>query len=216
MNDEIDLVECIKIVLKRKLMVFWVFVLAVAIVGIVSFLNFQASKKNITTNTIIEVGRVDNVLIEEPNQIAEKIKNNLYGKIIKEKLNLVITPKISASAIKDTNLVIIERISQIPEEDKLVLNEINKFLLKEHQERLETLKKYQKVPSGLVVPTKVIKEPSEIEEKKLFPVKNFFINLIIASFIGILISVFLCFVLEFWENNKGKFIEADKRGSIRG
>ena len=216
MNDEIDLVECIKIVLKRKLMVFWVFVLAVAIVGIVSFLNFQASKKNITTNTIIEVGRVDNVLIEEPNQIAEKIKNNLYGKIIKEKLNLVTTPKISASAIKDTNLVIIERISQIPEEDKLVLNEINKFLLKEHQERLETLKKYQKVPSGLVVPTKVIKEPSEIEEKKLFPVKNFFINLIIASFIGILISVFLCFVLEFWENNKDKFIEADKRGSIRG
>ena len=216
MDDEIDLVECIKIVLKRKKIVFWAFILAITIIGTISLLNFQDSRKSVTTNTIIEVGRVDNTLIEEPNQIAEKIKNNLYGKIIKEKLNLVTTPKISASAIKDTNLVIIERISQIPEEDKLVLNEINKFLLKEHQERLETLKKYQKVPSGLVVPTKVIKEPSEIEEKKLFPVKNFFINLIIASFIGILISVFLCFVLEFWENNKDKFIEADKRGSIRG
>lgn len=216
-NEDIDFVECVKIVLKRKKMVFAALVLAAAAVLIISLLSFQMSKNNITTNTIIEIGKAGNVLIEDPKQVAEKIKNNLYGEDIKKKFNLEKISKIHAFNIKDTNLVAVEKTSKNSKEDALILKEINSLILKEHQEKFENFKNsQQKLSFSFSAPTEVVKEPSAAIEEKSFPIKKFFVNLIIAGFVGALASVFFCFLLEFWEKNKDEFAKADKRESARG
>jgi capsular polysaccharide biosynthesis protein len=215
-NDEVDLVEVIKIILKRKKIFLAIFILAILIVSASSILNYQNLKKIETVSTILEIGKADSTLIEEPNLIAEKIKNNIYGDTIKESLHLEEVPEINALSLNNANLLKIEITSQNPEEAKLILETLNNLILKEHQQKLSDLEKTEKLLLELSIETKVIKEPSLIEKETAFPLKKFIINLVIAAFVSILVGILICFILEFWEKNKDRIVEADKRGPIRG
>jgi len=138
MEDEIDLADYLKVILKRKWVIFWIFSAFVIAAGVYSYLT----PKIYTTETILEIkeiGRAQEkiLLLEEPKQIIEKIKNDVYGKLVRSELGIGERdfPKIKGENPKNTNLVIIKAESDNPKRAKNVLQEISKIILKEHQKR---------------------------------------------------------------------------------
>jgi len=133
-KDEIDLMDYVKVILKRKLFVLVLFLAAVFAAGVFSFLSAKIYK----IDTFLEVGR----LIEPPTQLVRKIEGDVYGVKVREKLDVSEEewPKIKVENPKDTNLVIIAIESAKPEKAKNILGEVNDLILAEHQEIIKTKK----------------------------------------------------------------------------
>ncbi len=281
---ETELIEYIEIVLKRKRVVFFIFLLAIIITGLVSYLNLKAARETVTTVSVIEIGTVGNRAIENPIQLVRKINNQNFDSLIKKRLNLdtSFSLDIKASSLIHTNLVKLERTSKNPEQDKKILETLDKIILEGHQKELNTQKEIlekeiergekeivsikneisslekqkEKIkkeieaisndPEKVVLlnvkihflntvfsgisqqeqrlhtiseyvarkklelqnyqPSKVVKEPSISKEEK-FGLKNFLINIIVGGLVGGLVGVFLVFILDFWEKNKGRLRE---------
>jgi len=132
--DEINLMDYLKVIIKRKRLIFAIFLIVVVVVGVYSFFVAQ---KVYEVNTLLEV------TIESPEQLVEKIQKDVYNRIyITEKLGISKKdyPKIRAAFFKETNLVIIEIKSAQPQQDKNILEEINSLILEEHQEKIENKK----------------------------------------------------------------------------
>ena len=134
--EEIDLMDYIKVFLKRKWLILAVFLGAAIVAGIYSFTLPKIYK----IDTSLEVGQVAGALVEAPAQVVEKIKGDVYGIFVREKLQIPEEkyPKIKVENPKETNLITLAIESAKPPESKNILEEVNNLILAEHQEKIKT------------------------------------------------------------------------------
>ena len=171
-QEEINLIDYIKVILKRKWLILKITVGVVIAVGILS-----AVMPRYKVDTILEIGVTENIL-ESPEQIVEKIKNGNYNEAVKKKLNIEKLPKIDVFNPKNTKLVIISITSSNPEQAKKILEELENLILKEHQEKFNLQKKI------LLENKKRIKNKIsclENEKKILEEEVNYFTNLMTTN-----------------------------------
>jgi len=224
-NDEINLKDYIKVIIKRKWLIVGITIGAAILAAILSFLI----PKSYEADTILEIGKIGTDPIELPPQLVEKIQNGNYNKLIEKNLNIENLPSFKAENPQNTNLVIISINSSNSDEANKILEELNKVILAEHQEKLdkkraeieenikdtqeelnllETQKKYSEGIADLQInisnlrdqlndlqPTKISKSPSLIKSEST----NIIFNIIIALIIGLLIGIIIAFIREWWE-----------------
>jgi capsular polysaccharide biosynthesis protein len=232
-DDEINLIDYIKVVIKRKWLILGITLTAVLIAGIAS----MVSPKNYEVSTTLQIGNTTDIL-ESTAQVAEKIKSNAYKNLLEEKLNIENLPEIKTETPQNTNFVSIIIETDNPEQAKQILDEINSLILLEHQEifnkresqikenikeiqdeltLLETKKEYSEgiaelrirlsdLKSALNVfqPTKVIKAPIVPKNPSG---SNLILNIVIAIVLGLFIGVLVAFIKEWWENAKKELKE---------
>jgi len=234
-DDEINLIDYIKVVIKRKWLILGITLTAVLIAGIAS----MVSPKNYEVSTTLQIGNTTDIL-ENTAQVAEKIKSNAYKNLLEEKLNIENLPEIKTETPQNTNFVSIIIETDNPEQAKQILDEINSLILLEHQEifnkresqikenikeiqdeltLLETKKEYSEgiaelrirlsdLKSALNVfqPTKVIKAPIVPKNPSG---SNLILNIVIAIVLGLFIGVLVAsaFIKEWWKNAKKELKE---------
>jgi len=137
-EDEIDLMDYVKVLIKRKGLILGVFLGAVIVAGVLSFLMPKIYK----IDTSLEIGKIAGEVIEAPEQVKEKIDGDVYGVLVREKLKIPQEkyPKIKTENPKGTNLVKIEIESARTEQAKNILEEMNELILEEHQEKIKVKK----------------------------------------------------------------------------
>lgn len=232
-DDEINLIDYIKVVIKRKWLILGITLTAVLIAGIAS----MVSPKNYEVSTTLQIGNTTDIL-ESTAQVAEKIKSNAYKNLLEEKLNIENLPEIKTETPQNTNFVSIIIETDNPEQAKQILDEINSLVLLEHQEifnkresqikenikeiqdeltLLETKKEYSegiaelriklsdlKATLNVFQPTKVIKAPIVPKNPSG---SNLILNIVIAIVLGLFIGVLAAFIKEWWENAKKEIKE---------
>jgi len=232
-DDEINLIDYIKVVIKRKWLILGITLTAVLIAGIAS----MVSPKNYEVSTTLQIGNTTDIL-ESTSQVAEKIKSNAYKNLLEEKLNIENLPEIKTETPQNTNFVSIIIETDNPEQAKQILDEINSLVLLEHQEifnkresqikenikeiqdeltLLETKKEYSdgiaelriklsdlKATLNVSQPTKVIKAPIVPKNPSG---SNLILNIVIAIVLGLFIGVLAAFIKEWWENAKKEIKE---------
>jgi len=136
--DEIDLMDYVKVILKRKWLILVIFFGAAIAAGVFSFLMPKVYK----IDTALEIGQVAGVPIEDPGQVVEKIKGDVYGIFVREKLGIPEEkyPKIKTENPKDTRLISLAIESAEPQQAKNILEEINNLILAEQQEKIKVKK----------------------------------------------------------------------------
>ena len=136
--DEIDLMDYVKVLLKRKWLILAIFLSAAIVAEVFSFLMPKVYK----IDTALEVGQAAGVPIEDPGQVVEKIKGDVYGIFVRGKLGIPEEkyPKIKTENPKDTRLISLAIESAEPQQAKNILEEINNLILAEHQEKIKTKK----------------------------------------------------------------------------
>jgi len=233
-EEEIDLMDYLKVIIKRKKLILTVFSAAIIAAGVFSFLSPKVYK----VDTVLEIGQVAGTEIEAPGQIVEKIGGDVYGILIREKLELTGEeyPKIKAENPKDTKLLIIMAESNNPQKAREILSETIDLILKEHGEKfieknslleeeiaktekeLEFLKSYKAYADWGIAQLQ-----TELSDKKRQlayfemteiikppavsekPIKpKPFLNMVIAVILGLFIGTFLAFFQEWWEKNQIK------------
>ncbi len=220
--DEVDFMEYVRIIIKRKWLILGLFLIGLMAAGILTSLLTNLSLKTYKVETSFEIGRFGgDSPLEAPSQVIEKIKSGVYGTY----------PGIETSNPANTNLIKMEIISTNPEGAKKALESINKSILANHNSQIETKKnileakiarlqedinflipKNQQIASLKLEiyslqkqienfqPTQIIQELVILEEAKkgLSPI----LNLIIGGILGIFIGMFLAFGKEWWDKNK--------------
>jgi len=136
--DEIDLMDYVKVLLKRKWLILAIFLSAAIVAEVFSFLMPKVYK----IDTALEIGQVAGVPIEDPGQVVEKIKGDVYGIFAREKLGIPEEkyPKIKTENPKDTRLISLAIESAEPQQAKNILEEINNLILAEQQEKIKVKK----------------------------------------------------------------------------
>lgn len=118
-KNEVDLMDFLEVLWKRKWLIIMPTVLFVLIVGVISFLLpekwkiesiIEPSKFFIQT----EQGNFQEFLVSDPKQLAGEINNDTYDTLIAAELNIDIKefPEIEAENVIDTNLLLISIKSQ--------------------------------------------------------------------------------------------------------
>lgn len=134
-DEEIDLRDYVKALLKRKLLVLAVFLIAVLAGGVFTFISSPVYK----IDTVLEIGTVGQKLVEEPAQLVGRIQGDVYGTVIREKLNIAESeyPEIGVESPQGTSLISRTIESDKFKQAKQILEEGNKLVVAEHQEKLE-------------------------------------------------------------------------------
>ena len=120
-EGEINLVDYIIVIKKRKNLIFSFFVIGLIGTAILTF--SLSEKEKYKAETVIQLRET----IESSNTLLEKINAGIYG----------IYPGIKAEAIGDTDLVKVEVIAEDPEEAKNSLETINELIITEQNSRIE-------------------------------------------------------------------------------
>ena len=134
-EEEIDLMDYVKVILKRKVFILALFLIAIIVAGIFSFLSPKIYK----IDTVLEVGRIDSEALEDPVQLAEKLKAGSYKILAMEELDIQEKdyPKVAETNPKGTNLIVREIESSDTQTAKLILEKVNELILEEHQRRIK-------------------------------------------------------------------------------
>ena len=135
-EEEINLIDYIRVIMKRRQLIFALFLAGLVIGWGFYFLMPGKYEAKLILDVGFFIGEKDSTyqLIEDPQQAAEKIESGFYGDY----------PEIKAEAIKGTNLIKIEMFGQNPKEAKEVLENIKEAVLAEHNEKLEARKEILK------------------------------------------------------------------------
>jgi len=136
--DGVDLINYLRVIIKKKWLIFGIFLLTV-----ISVLIFTLRLPKVyKIDTSLEIGNVGGELIEKPGQVVEKIKGEIYKVLIQEKLGIAAEkyPKIKAENPKDTALVNIEIESVDPQLAINILKETNNLILEGHRDEVEAKK----------------------------------------------------------------------------
>jgi len=90
-------------------------------------------------DTSLEIGQIAGEAVESPAQVVEKIKGDVYGIFVREKLQIPEEkyPKVQGGNPKGTNLITLAIESAEPSESKNILEEINNLILVEHQGKVK-------------------------------------------------------------------------------
>jgi polysaccharide biosynthesis transport protein len=162
--DEVDLMDYLKIILKRKFFILALFVMAVAAAGVFSFFSVKVYK----IDTVLEVGKTDSTALEDPVQLVEKLKAGSYRILVMTELKIKEEgySKVKETNPKGTNLIIREIESSDIETAKLILEKVNGLILEDHEEKI-------KVKKGLLSQNiKTIEGKIEIVKINIEKVKN--------------------------------------------
>lgn len=232
MEDEINLIDYVKVILKRKVFILTVFLLAIIIAGIFSFLSPKVYK----VDTVLEIGTFAEGMIGSPEQLVEKFNVGAYKILTMEKLDIseLAYPNIKTSNPEGTNLIIREIESTDTERAKLILKEANNLILADHRQKfdeskikieneiediektlalLETQKIYadQGISDLKIAVLELKNKLNFIKDTEVIkppavsqkPIKpRPFINVAIAGILGLFIGLFLAFGKEWWEKSK--------------
>ena len=143
-ENEIELMDYLLVIWKRKwLIIIPTFFLAVA-AGIVSFLIppkweieaiIQPSKFFVQT----EQGQFEEVVVVDPRQIAGQIKQESYDRIIAAELNLDLRkfPELKSENLRDTKLVRVSARENDIEKGKAILNSLFNHLKRELDRKID-------------------------------------------------------------------------------
>jgi len=157
-EEEIDLKDYLKIILKRKRLILGIGLTVTLITLLFSFF----SPKVYEISTSIEIGKSfeGSNPLENPIQVKTKIEEDIY-KETQEKFNLKVENP------KNTNLILTKIESKNPEKEKKILEELNKIILEDHQKKLETqistLSKKEKIIKTKI--SSLNREKEAIEER---------------------------------------------------
>ena len=143
-RNEIELIDFLNIVWKRKWFIILFTSFLVIAVGVISFLLppkwevnalIQPGKFLIQTSD----GQFEEVLVKDPKQIASQINEATYRILIASELNLDILkfPKLRAENLQDTNLVQVSIKEKDIKRAKLILNSLFNNLKKEIDKKVE-------------------------------------------------------------------------------
>jgi len=137
-EEEIDLMDYLKVIIKRRKLILAVFLIAIVAAGLFSFLLPKVYK----IDAVLEIGQVAETMIEAPSQVAEKITSEVYRIFVREKLGIPEEkyPKIKTENPKDTRLIILTIESANLQQAKTILEEINNLILAEHEEKIKAKK----------------------------------------------------------------------------
>jgi capsular polysaccharide biosynthesis protein len=130
-REEIELMDYVKVVIKRWKFILGVFLIIFIVAAVYSFF---IAKKIYNVDAVLEIGSVGGVFIEEPTQLAEKINGNLYDIVGRY-------PAIKINNPDNTKLFLMEIKSAQPEDDKKILKEVIDSILAEHQGKIDVKKK---------------------------------------------------------------------------
>ncbi len=133
-EDEIDLRDYINIILKRKIGIIAVFLVAIIVAGVVSvFLP-----KTFESTAIIKIGKVQEKILETVDEINAVFSSETTLNEINQKLELLPEEKITSknfktSLIGKSNLLEIKGFAETPEKALAVVNAVGEILLERHQ-----------------------------------------------------------------------------------
>jgi uncharacterized protein involved in exopolysaccharide biosynthesis len=232
--DEIDLMDYVRVFLKRKWTIFGIFFGAIIIAGILSWYLPKVYK----IDTLFEIGQIGEQSIENLATLKEKIVSDTYGILIREKLGITEKdyPKINIENPGGTNLMLIEIDSKEPSKAKLILDEMSNLILPAHQKKFEeqkaqieehlketeaelTLLERQKVYSDqgiaqLRIIVSDLKEQINSATSTKIIKKNTIserpigsspvLYIVIAGVLGAFLGIFLAFFQEWWDKNKNR------------
>jgi len=143
-ENEAYLMDNLNVLWKRKwLILIPTFILVIA-VGIISFFTPPKWEVDVLIQpskylTRTEAGRLEEVMVTEPAQIASQINQNSYDHLIASELNLDIRefPELKAENLRDTKLVRVTAKENDIEKAKLILSSLFNHLKSELDKKVE-------------------------------------------------------------------------------
>ena len=143
-EDEIELMDYLNVIWKKKWLIILPTLFCVVIVGIISFrlphiwevdAIIQPSKILVKT----EQGQFEEVVVVSPKQIVGQISQEVYNRLIGAELNLDIRtfPTLKAENLRDTNLVRVSVREKDTEKAKLILLSLFKHLKADLDEKID-------------------------------------------------------------------------------
>jgi len=143
-ENEIELIEILNIIWKRK----WIIIIPTLLLVIATGVTSSLLPKKWEIDTLIvpgkfilqsEGGSYEEVLVADPKQIASQINQASYDLPIASELNLNIRefPKLKAENIRDTNLVRISTKATDVEKAKFILSSLFKHLQNELSKKID-------------------------------------------------------------------------------
>lgn len=231
-DDEIYLMDYLRVILKRKIFILVLFLLAVIAAGVFSFLSPKVYK----IEALLEIGGFAKEPLVSSTTLAKEIEAGKYKNLIKDKLNITEAeyPKINIVIPENTNFLQMEAESVNPDQVKKVLEKNIELIIAEHQQKIEESKtitedkikeiqesldllKRQKIYAdqgiaSLQLNVSNLKEGLNfIKQTKIVKVPTvsenpmkprLLINMVIAGILGLSIGIFLSLGREWWEKSK--------------
>ena len=175
-RNEIELIDFLNILWKRKWLIIFSTLSLVIAVGVISFLLpkkweidalIQPGKFLIQT----EGGQFEEVVVVDPKQISGQINEATYNNIIANELNikLIKFPKLSATNLQDTNLVRISIKEKDVEKAKLILNSLFNHLKEQLDKKIEV--EIKSIDSQVETKKNLIKHKELVKKDKLSEIK---------------------------------------------
>ncbi|MCP2521099.1 Wzz/FepE/Etk N-terminal domain-containing protein, partial [SCandidatus Aminicenantes bacterium Aminicenantia_JdfR_composite] len=134
-NEEIELMDYLKVIWKRKWLIIIPTLICVIIAGIISFLlpkKWEIDTIILPSKMLIQTaqGGFEEVVVIDPKQIAGQINEKTYNNLIAAELNLSIRefPKLKAENLRDTKLIRVSIVESDIEKAKSILYSLFKHL----------------------------------------------------------------------------------------
>lgn len=143
--EEINLMDYIKVLLKRKWLILAIFFGTAIAAGVFSFITPKVYK----ISTSLQINQIETItgskiplVIGGPTQILGKINGDVYGVLIRNDLKMPESqyPKIKVDNPEETNLINVEISSSKIELAKSVLEKINVLIINENQAEIKAEK----------------------------------------------------------------------------
>lgn len=197
--EEIELRELFYIIWKRIWIILLITILAVATSGIVSFYVLEPEYQTFTTLMVgkpkqsgEENMQYQDVLMNQKlvSTYGELAKSKIVSNEVIDKLNLdmsadTLRNKVSVSLVKNTEIIKIEVMDNDPEFASMIANETALVFMK-------NVTNIMKIENVQVI---------DKAEVPTYPIKpRPMLNMAIAGVLGIMVSVFLIFLLEYLDN----------------
>jgi len=232
--DEIDLMDYMKVIIRKKWLILGVFLGVIIVAGVFSYLIPKVYK----IDTVLEIGIFGGSPIENPIQVVGELNAGSYKITAMKDLGISEKdyPEIKTTIPGDTNLIIIEIESNNAERAKSVLEEVNKLILADQDKKLNkmeagaegemeeiqkelTLVETQKVYadqsiSGLQLAISDLKQKlnttkaTEVVKPPTIseiPISpRPLLNIAIAAVLGLFLGIFVAFIKEWWEKSSRK------------
>lgn len=130
-SDEVNLMDYVKIVLKRKVFILVLIIASVAAAGV--FTSF--SEKVYRLDLLLEIGESNGEVIENPTSIAIGVEEGEYKYALMEEAKIAEKdyPEIKTENPKNTRFLEIMTLSSQPDEAKNLLEKITQLILANHQ-----------------------------------------------------------------------------------
>jgi len=227
--EEIDLIQIIKILIKRKRTIVFV-TLAVLVLSLLAYFVLPPQKE---VYTILEIGGIGDQILEEPLQLKEKIEKGVFKDEIEARLNIQSVPFVEAEYPQNTKILVLKIKTRDENLGKKIVQTLGNIVLEKHKEILERKKKFlerkidrerkkinvleksEKFPELQYIYLEHLARVDELEQKLETAKETNFSSpavriirfrllsvTVVAVFFGLILSFVFVLGQEFWEKNK--------------